>query len=250
MNNFIIKTIKFLGVALIVSFAFANEVFAAPSVTPVSVQRVSDTSVRISSFATNELKNTVVWFEWGETQNPTTSAGLTKVFGNGLFETKLTNLTPGTTYYFRAVAMEGGNTVYSATSPYTLTVKTKPETSIVTAVAPSKDNTEKTPAPSAVKIAEKTNTTSSSGSVGATGGARVQTYEKEQNGNTASVAGATSGDSIYPNSLLEWVLVFIAILAIFLVGHMIMDSREKRKEAKKLEEKRKLEESYKNENLI
>lgn len=251
MNNYFLNTIRFSVAILMALFFFVGQVFAETAITPVSVQAVSDTSIRLSAYGVNDGKTVTAWFEWGETENPTTASGLTRFLNKGTFETKLTNLTPGTKYYFRAAMMENGTTIYSPVGSYTPGVKPKTTTVVKTETVEKKtdtSNTKTTTSKQTDVVAQNSKEKTTSGTYNTGNGSRVETYETQSatnnSNNTASVVGVSSNPTL-PSTLTGWVLLFIAILFMFLILQMIADTRKERRVARELEEKRKLEERYK-----
>lgn len=254
MNNYFLNTIRFSAAIFMAFFLFVGQIFAETAITPVSVQAVSDTSIRLSAYGVNDGKTVTAWFEWGETENPTTAAGLTRFLNKGTFETKLTNLTPGTKYYFRAAMMENGTTIYSPVGSYTPGVKQKTTTIVKTETVDKKTDTSNTKTTTTkqtdVVVQNSKEKTTTSGTYNNSNGARVETYETQgvanSSNNTATALGATPNPAL-PNTLTGWVLLFIAILFMLLILQMIADTRRERREAKELEEKRRLEEKHKEE---
>ncbi|MEK7460490.1 MAG: hypothetical protein AAB628_02995 [Patescibacteria group bacterium] len=254
MNKFLISTIRLTAVSGALFFVFVNEALAAPILTPVSIQRYSSDTVLLSANVSNEWKNTNVWFEWGIESNPTTATGMTQVWNKGPFETRITNLTPGTTYYFRAAGMESGSIVYSPVSTYILpsgaqtTItnttnvvnKTNTTNTSNTTNTTSSNNKKESTLAVGGQSASVSGTQKSSGAQGSVtgtsaGGARIQTYETSNEANGASVIGA--GSEMFPNTIIGWMLIFVALLAIPLGILTAFDRAEERKRARELEEK-------------
>ncbi len=197
MKNLLISTIRFCVIAGIALFAFAGEVFAAPVLTPATATTFSATSVTLSAIVFNPVwKNTSVWFEWGEVGTSMITVGLSSVYNEGLFKTRLTNLKPGGTYSFRAVAMdmESKVTVYSPTVLFVtrngVVNKNYDEAKTVTGT----------------------------------------TVVKSTSGNTASVMGTGAG--VFPRTLIGLIAFIIALLFTVLFVRMILESNEKRKKAR------------------
>jgi len=257
MKNIIFKTIRAGVIGGVALFAFAPSAFAAPALSPVAVNSLTGTSATLVGHVSNPYTNSTVWIEWsvGSTLSATpNTVGLQTIWGEGSFQWYLSNLTPGQTYTVRSVAMEGGNTVNSQpvlfTTPVAVatevvtqtqpiavsvagTVQTKPvgQTNTETAnntsstvVAPSKTSTE-----SGTQVNKKTTTVSKD--VNPEGFTRV-------NSNSAAVIGA-GGASVFPTTLVGWIILLIALLAMVIVAHIAYEAPIKRKKAlveKKLQE--------------
>ncbi len=269
MQNILISTIRFsvvLGIALSV---FVGEVFAAPVLTPASVTAVSNTSATLTAKMANpSARNTAVWFEWGDTASPTTVIGQRDILGEGYFQGYLSGLTPGTTYYFRAAALEGGVTVYSAVVAFTTRggVANVPNTSTVqnntvslagatlgsntaNVVTTSSNTTSGAVAPASqtASVAQsvtktKTNTSTAKTTsntktdnpcVGVQGGTAI--------GNTAGTAAVGNNMGVLPGTLLGWVSLLVGILIIFLITAIILDSVEERRKAREEAKRKRLE---------
>lgn len=263
MQNILISTIRFsvvLGLALSI---FVGEAFAAPVLSPASVTAISNTSATlVAKMANPSSKNTAVWFEWGDTPNPTTVVAMRDIFGESFFQGYLSGLNPGTTYYFRAGALEGGVTVYSAVVAFNTrgAVANTPNTSTVqnntvslagatvnsnTAnVATASSNTTSgatsqtaSVAQSATKTnavpAKTSNTKTDNPCVGVQGGTAI--------GNTAGTAAVGNSVGVLPGTLLGWVALLIALLIVFLIAAMILDSVEERRKAREEAKRKKFE---------
>ncbi len=208
MNNILISTIRFGAITVIALFALAGEVFAAPVLTPVVATTYSATSVTLAAIVLNPVsKNTPVWFEWGETGSPMIRAGLSSVYDQGRFETRITGLKHGVKYSYRAVAMdmESNTTVYSPTAFFVI----GEEVDVLT--------------PSTKKIAS----TEVNKKV-----AVVPVATVNINSNSASVIGA--GGTVFPSTLIGWIALIVLLLFVVLLVHMILESSEKRKNAKEV----------------
>lgn len=234
MNNIIFQSIRAVAVLGIAFFALASEALAAPMLTPVTVTRITDNSATIIGHVSNPQKNSTVWFELYNNYGSPTSVAVQGIWNEGTFEWNLRDLNPGQTYSYRSVAMEGGTTVYSPVSSFTTSA---PKPTSVTVTYQSNSSVvipapKKTQAVETVAVAKKTATTTS-----------VVNEEGFTNRNTATVIG--SGSDIFPNTLIGWILLLIAVLVAILVGRMIYESTEKRK--KPLDEDEEEDEDAKNE---
>ncbi|MBI5400567.1 MAG: hypothetical protein HZB12_00410 [Candidatus Yonathbacteria bacterium] len=248
MNTIIIQTIRagvIFGVALC---AFAGEVFAAPTLLPTSVIEITGGSAVLRGYAQSSDVNSVVWFEWSEASSNSAPAvlGMRGFYGDGFFSARLDGLNPGGTYSFRAVAKGGGATIYSPVTSFktlggsstsiagassqgslgTGTLSGADTASSANSGQTSSSNTQTQKVVSAKKntavvaVAKKTTTIASSN---VSNNANAVTA----NGNTASVIGA--GDSMFPDTLIGWMALIIAVLLVVLIVHMIYGQGEERR---------------------
>ena len=101
------------------------------SLSKPSVSEVKSTSAQVSSqlTATNLQSLVKKGFCYGTTENPTITSGtLREVTGSGTsLSATLTNLQPSTTYYIRAYAMLGSNTIYSDQQQFSTVAKSQSE---------------------------------------------------------------------------------------------------------------------------
>lgn len=248
MRNILIHALQYSAILGLGMLAFINHALAAPVLIPSSVTSLSDTKATIVSKVFNQVSNnTTVWFEWGNTPTPATVVGLTDIYQQGYFQANLNGLNPGTTYYFRAVAFEGGVTVYSPVVSFTTTGGVFPiaptqaymqpvASPVVQPVAPVVVYTQPTaPIQDVTPVVEqkKFSTTQAVKK-------RVPALVKKEivpetspetatNANVASVLGA--GKDILPGTLIAWVGLFISILIGVILVRMIIESNEKRKKA-------------------
>lgn len=245
MKNILIHTIQyaaFLGLGML---AFANHALAAPTLVPSSVTYLGDTKATLVSKVFNQAtsNNTTVWFEWGDTPTPATVIGLTDVYQQGYFQANLNNLIPGKTYYFRAVALEGGTTVYSPVVSFTTTGGIAPVVATPTYIQPVQPVqpvvpivTYTQPAPiqdvtpvvqqkkvSTIQTVKKSVPAPVKKEV-----AQEAPLETATNANTASVLG--SGMDILPGTLIAWLGLFVSVLIAVILIRMIIESNEKRKQ--------------------
>lgn len=242
MKNILIKTIQYTSIIGLGMLAFAGQALAAPALTPISVTYLSDTKATVVSKVFNQVQNnTTVWFEWGTTPTPITVIGLTDIFQQGYFQANLDKLTPGATYYFRAVAFEGGTTVYSPVVSVTTTGGVAPvgvvAPTYVQPVAPIVTYVQPAPAPvqeivsvapvqqkkvSSPQVTKKNTVTSVKNTTETVGTSAL-------NPNSATVLGA--GGNVLPGTLLEWMGLFIAIIVVIILVRMVIEANEKREKA-------------------
>ncbi|MCK9345125.1 MAG: hypothetical protein M0P64_03330 [Candidatus Pacebacteria bacterium] len=229
MNIIIFQAFRATVVLGIAIFAFASDALAAPVLTPATATRVTENSATIIGHVSNPQKNSTVWFELFNKSGAVTAVAVQGIWNDGTFEWNLRDLNQGETYSFRSAAMEGGVTVYSPTSSFT-TVVPKVAVPVTTTTSPSGVSTPT----SATKTTKAVETTTVEKKATAT---PVVTSEGFTNNNSAAIIGAGSG--LFPTTLIGWIILIIAILAVVLLGQMVNESIEKRKkiaEEKKKEE--------------
>lgn len=93
-----------------------------PSVTTNPATSVSSTSVNLNSFIINSPSSPfTVWFDWGETTNfgNRTPMSSLETLSSANHVSAITKLSPGTTYYFRAVAQNPYSRINGATLSFT-----------------------------------------------------------------------------------------------------------------------------------
>ena len=242
MNTIIFQTIRagmVLGIAL---FAFAGEVFAAPTLTPTEAVQITDTTATLVSHVESINKTSIVWFEWSESSamSPLTTTGMKSIYSQGFFQGYLSGLNPGTVYYYRAGSSEGGTTVYSSIVSF----RTKGGVAPVTATTVSSQNTTATNSSVTKPVATQTkkSTTSTVVAKKTTSTTNTVTTTKDgftnENANVAAVIGA--GDGLLsgaligcPRTLIGWIVLLVALLLIILLSLMIYESSEKQKKARK-----------------
>lgn len=243
MNNITFQTIRAVMVLGIAFFALANEAFAAPSLTPVSVNSITGTSATIVGHVSNPHKSTAVWFEiYNNFGSPMAVGAQPPLYDNGIgitFEYPLKDLNPGQTYSYRAGAMEGGETIYSLPSSFTTTAPkvAAPTTTTyqpqpVAVAQPATTAPKVAQAKTVVAPAKQVTTTTVTTKEGFTNGNAntapiVINKEGFTNGNSATVIGA--GNNLFPSSLIGWLLLILAILVVALIGRMIYESSENRR---------------------
>lgn len=218
-----------LGVAL---FAFAsNALAAAPVLLPTSVTEITSTSAVLRVYAESpreNRENSVVWFEWSEASRASTPTvfAMRAFSGAGFFDARLEGLTPGVAYSFRAAARGGTETVYSPFLTFT-TLTSNPTPAVTQPVV--------TQTPISKTVQTKKQTVQTVAVKKATV-ATVATKESSTNGNSAAAIGA--GNSLFPNTLIGWVVLLVVILVVILLGHMLYEAPEKRRKEREREEER------------
>lgn len=248
MKNAIISTIKY-GAVIGAGFLFsAQPSLAALVLTPATASAVSDSSAILVAKVSNAgHNNTTVWFEWGTNSNlENPIVGMRDIYSEGYFQWYLTELKPGTKYYFRAVAMLDSEKVTSPIATFTTDGGAAPAvvatvevpTVMVKDIAPTaqtdKAVTVSSPVVSKKTVVKETATTEASKVVVAP--SEAATAPSVSVANAASVLGV--GNGIFPTTLTGWILLFIIILVTVILMHMIYESNEKRK--KVLEEQAKM----------
>lgn len=244
MNTIIFQTIRSFAILGAIFFAFAGEVFAAPTLLPTSSLEITNTSAVVRGYVQNPGELAVVWFEWSESSSAATPTvvAMSNFFGDGFFAARLDGLTPGVTYSYRAVAKSGGATVYSPTASFR-TLGGSPATATTTPSqgalggaslvdTPSIGSTQTTSSqassapiqtqPVVVSQAKK----STPKAVVAKNSTSV-TSSNNTNNNMASVIGA--GNGVLPGTLIGWVALIVATLVVVLLMVMILESTERRK---------------------
>ncbi len=213
-------TIIIFGAFLGLAFSlFVGQAFAAGTITPVSVSAFGETGVTLRAHTSGVAWTTVpAWFAYGTTPNPDIVVGDTRLFGSGTamlpFETTISNLTPGTTYYFRANVMVDGVTVQSSVATFTVPVKNAPVTPIVVTPVVT---TPKAPVAVAPKETPKAPV------------ATQTTPQSELILNSQSGAVIGAGESVLPGTLIGWVGLMLMVLIIMLMVTMLVESVQRRR---------------------
>ena len=183
-----------------------------------------DTQIVISTEPATDIKTTsaliqgaahvgggtaTVWFEWGtrvDRLDHTTRSVLIDQMSTGDSEV-LTNLAPGTKYYFRIVAHNAGGTCYGIVRSFT----TKGGTTV---------------------------TSTSTTHVVATASAATTHNDGAVKGSLSAAAANANSSSILPTSVTGWIVVIVLVFLIAVVVRAIQRESEERKkreeEAKKL----------------
>lgn len=97
----------------------------APTVTTTTASSITGTTASSGGNVTDDGGATVTDYGvvWGTSANPTTSDNITDDgSGTGSFVSSLTSLSPNTTYYYRAYAINEAGTSYGAESSFTTSV--------------------------------------------------------------------------------------------------------------------------------
>lgn len=221
MDNILISTIRFGAIMGIALFASVGEVFAAPTLTPAVVEKVTETRATFSVLAiTPPLKKVIVYFEYFESGNTSAAATptrATKLYEGGSFVWDVNDLRPCTNYSFRAIAMEDGVTVLS---PNVGSFKTKgcPAVVPVAKVIPTtaiQKGTQVVGSATQIKKA-KSNREVVEDVV------PILSNNTPINSNTASIVG-TSG--VMPSTLVGWVALLISIFVALLIVLMIFEKK-------------------------
>lgn len=261
MNKIISKTIRVMAIAGVALFAFTGEVFAAPTFLPTSSLEITNTSAAVRVYIENPNELAVVWFEWSEASSllAPEAVAMSNYFGSGFFAARLDGLKPGTTYSYRAAAKSGGATIYSSVASFKTTGAAPVTTTTISSQAAlgggslsggtvntdtssavsTQNTTSQVSAGSAqaqpvasqtTRSATKTATVKNSASVASSDIAKSDTAKLGANNNTASVSGA--GSSLFPSTLIGWVMLITMALFVGLLMSMIFESTEKRKKVR------------------
>jgi hypothetical protein len=147
------------------------------------------------------------WFEWGTTTNLGNVTTIMQVTGSAVRHTNtITGLTPGTAYYFRAVAQNS----YGRTNGKILSLVTdgtKPVKYITKYI--TEDDRTITISPTPITSTD--------------------TVTEEKNINDATISsllGASifgTGTNFYPVTLLGWMIIFITILVLMLLAKKVLE---------------------------
>lgn len=94
----------------------------------ISVQTNAATNIlnyqaALNGTLTNPVYNSTsyIWFQWGTTTGYGNQTSQQTINNSGSFDQSITNLSPNTTYHYRAVAQTGNNTVYGQDAVFTTT---------------------------------------------------------------------------------------------------------------------------------
>ncbi len=175
-----------------------------PTVSTEAATGINYTKVTIQGAVHITSGTANAWFEWGTRVDALTQTTRTQIVtstSTGIVET-LTNLSEGTTYYYRVAARNERGISYGAVKSVTTLSKSGNNSGV-----------------------SSTSVTSSS-SNGLTSG-----------GLSASAANAESSNSFVPTTFFGWLVIIILIFAIVVVIRMIQRDMEEKKKMKEEEEK-------------
>ncbi|MCX6757297.1 MAG: hypothetical protein NTZ44_00180 [Candidatus Nomurabacteria bacterium] len=122
MKNIIKKSIAFLAVVVLLGLNI-NTASAAPATQASTLAAINVTGTSMTlrgNYTTNAISTGIIntWFEYGNNYNTVLNGGGTTLNYSspatsfGSFQANLTGLTPGNTYYFRAVVSQNGSIGY------------------------------------------------------------------------------------------------------------------------------------------
>ena len=244
MNKYIFPTIRAGFVLSLAFFAFTSTAFASVIVIPSAATEVTKTTAIINGQIINPHNDSYVWFEWADNAslNSSTIAGKQSFYGGRSFETTLEGLNPGSTYYYRVVAVskpvlgEAGDPIYSSVASFKTmsdSVAVASGSSVASSGSTqsgSTNNTTTTSAKSSTSGSTKNSNVSTS--VEKKNNSKIDgttTTDGFDNANGASVFAV--GDGILPTTLAGWVALLIAVFVAILLVRMIYEESEKRKKA-------------------
>lgn len=243
MNNIFITTIRFGAILGLAFFAFIHQAFAAPIVTPVQVSSNSTNGVSLyaKASAAGTWDGVTVWFQYGDTPSTTSNnvVGMGTVYSQGgsleQFRASAFGLTPGVTYYFQSVAVHDGTTVYSPITAYKVpggaqSVATNPtpapvQNTIVQPVAQAPAQNVVVNRTIVVKpVVQTASTTATSVQPVQSSAATEDTI----NPNSAAVIGASG--TAFPQTLVGWIGLIIALFIMVIIMKMLSESFGGRRE--------------------
>ena len=175
-----------------------NNNLSNPSVTTNPATSISNRSVKLNSFIINSINNPfTTWFEWGTTPalgniSPMTALG---ALPSAKHINTITELAPGTTYYFRAVAQNPFSRINGATFSFT----TSNAISQINAVEKTEKNTTEINTSKENKV-------------------NTNILESAESAFGANLIGA---GSFLPVNIFGWLLLTILILALVLLAEYL-----------------------------
>lgn len=226
----IITNLKFWGIsAVVAAIIFPMVSWAAMLLSPASTAGVTETGASFTAHVDNPWKTTTVWFEWGETPDLGSVVGMSSVWHQGFFSGYVSGLKPGTKYYYRAVASEGGERKESPVLTFTTSVVPAPVVKVTPPAPTPAPVVVKQPASTRVVVVEKAVPQKPAKEV-VVNTVSKNTTEKaslpwRDDRNLASVFGV--GEGIFPDTLVGWVALIITLMIVVLMLLMISKSFEK-----------------------
>ncbi len=187
---------------------------------------VGKTSALIQGAASVDSGTATVWFQWGtrvDRLDNTTRTVLIDSTGTGSSQ-MLTNLTPGTKYFYRIVARNNAGTCYGIVRSFTTTGG-----AVATSTTKSKTSNSGTTYVSSTS-SNSSSTSSSNGDIKGSLSAAAA--------NADSSNGSSNRSGFLPGSILGWLIIIALVYAIVVVVRMIQRDNEERK--KREEEMKKL----------
>lgn len=135
--------VLFFVVALLVPAVFSSIVYASSvSVTTYNASSIGEYSASLNGFVSNPGGRSAVYFEWGENYLTGSATNIQEFNNSSGFNTVVSGLLPGRTYYFRAAARDTatGEISYGQTLSFTSGEKQYPSQQVPTIETRSASN--------------------------------------------------------------------------------------------------------------
>lgn len=265
MNKYIYQTISAGFVFGVAVLTLTNTALASAVLVPAGATDITGTRATLNGQVMNQDANSTVWFEWSDNSSMYAPAivGKDAFYGGRTFEASINGLTPGRTYYYRAVAVSkpiigsSDAPVYSsiisfrtilpksavaATTGTNATIYSTNQNSVGNNSQSNVNNTSRT---NNSNTTTNTNRTFNS-STKNTNTSNVVTSTKDgfsnvnnqkntdgfSNGNSSGASVLGAGGGILPTTLVGWIALIIALLIILLIVRLIYEENERRKKVR------------------
>lgn len=117
--NYTLAFKSLVSLALFASLVPGAAIADAVSAVTHPASDITETGARLNGYALNPQAQITTWFEWGTTPSFGNQTNSRMYWGEHTSKAVLSNLEPGTRYYFRAVMVGGAETRYGETLSFT-----------------------------------------------------------------------------------------------------------------------------------